>query len=129
MVAKRSRWRRADVGRAVRDMESADEVVRGDGVRALCPCHAGWEGFEGHVTEVMRALKDRSRGVRAQALHVLQDAARMQHVSEIDYYIEEAEARLRGKRASRFRPEECEREARRFEKVRPRRRRRTDDGA
>jgi hypothetical protein len=32
--------------RLVPNLQSPDEVVRGDAVRSLCPCHAGWEAFE-----------------------------------------------------------------------------------
>ena len=95
-----------DEGRYASRMCSPEEEERGDAVRSLCPCHVGWEVFEGHVGEVLHALKDRSRGVRAQALHVFEDAARMQHVSEIDFYVQEAEERLRRKGFSRFRPTE-----------------------
>lgn len=95
-----------DEGRYASRVCSPDEEERGDAVRSLCPCHVGWEVFEGHVGEVLHALKDRSHDVRAGALHVLSDAARMQHVSEIDYYVQEAEELLRRKRASHFRPGE-----------------------
>jgi hypothetical protein len=103
---------------------SPEEAERGDAVRSLCPCHVGWEVFEGHVVEVLHALKDRSRGVRAGALHVLGDAARMQHVGEIDYYVQEAEERLRRKRSSRFRPGENGDEEKKINRLRWRARRR-----
>ncbi len=113
MVAKRARWPAPDIERLLPDLQSPDDDARGEAVRALCPCHAGWEAFEEHVADVLRATRDRSRGVRAHALHVFEDAARMQHAAEFGYDLQEAEARLRRKRASRFRPEEGELEARR----------------
>ncbi|HEX8116203.1 MAG TPA: hypothetical protein VF521_02955, partial [Pyrinomonadaceae bacterium] len=80
-----------DEGRYASRMCSPEEEERGDAVRSLCPCQVGWGVFEDHVGEVLRALKDRSRGVRAHALHVLGDATRMHHAGEIDYYVAEAE--------------------------------------
>jgi len=124
MVAKRARWPAPDIERLIPDLQSPDDAARGEAVRALCPCHAGWEAFEGHVAEVLRAIRDRSRGVRAHALHVFEDAARMQHAEEFEYDIQEAEEMVRRKRASRFRPEESGLETMRREKIRRRRRRR-----
>jgi len=121
MVAKRSRWPKPDIERLLPDLQSADDVARGEAVRALCPCRAGWEAFEGHVSDVLRALRDRDRGVRAHALHVFEDAARMRHAEEAEYDIREAEEMARRKRASRFRPEEGRLEALRREKIRRRR--------
>ena len=102
---------------------SPEEGERGDAVRSLCPCQVGWEVFEGHVGEVLRALKDSSRGVRAGALHVLSDAARMQHAGEIDYYVREAEELLRRKRASHFRHGENGAEEKKIKRLRWRARR------
>ena len=95
-----------DEERLASGMRSPDADTRGDAVRSLCPCHAGWEVFEQHVGDVLKALRDSSRGVRAQALHVFEDAARMRHADELEYYIQAAEERVRRKRASRFRPGE-----------------------
>lgn len=95
-----------DDGRHALEVGSPDEEVRGDAVRSLCPCRAGWEVFEGHVGEVLRAFKDPSRAVRAHALHVFEDAARMRHAEEREYYLQCAEDVLTRKRPSRFRPGE-----------------------
>ena len=111
-----------DEGRYASRVCSPDEEERGDAVRGLCPCHAGWEAFESHVGDVLRALRDRSREVRAQALHVFGDAARMQHAAEAVYDAQEFEEMLRRKRASRFRPEEGRLAARRMSKLGRRRR-------
>ena len=102
---------------------SPEDGERGDAVRSLCPCHVGWEVFEGHVGEVLRALKDRSHDVRAGALHVLSDAAHMHHMGEIDYYVQEAEEHLRGKRASHFRSGENRAEEKKVKRLRWRARR------
>ena len=105
-------------------MRSPDAAVRGDAVRSLCPCHVGWEAFEHHVGDVLGAFRDSSRDVRAQALHVFEDAARMRHADELEYYVQAAEEKVRRKRASRFRPEENRLEMIQREKIRRRSRRR-----
>lgn len=117
-----------DEGLYASRMCSPGEDDRGDAVRSLCPCHVGWEVFQVHVGEVLRALKDRSRDVRAGALHVLSDAARMQHVSEIDYDTQEAEELLRGKRASHFRSGEKRAEGKKINRLRWRARRAKANG-
>ena len=107
-----------DSERLLRDVQSPDETVRGKAVCSLCPCHAGWAAFERHVSLVLKAIRDRSRPVRAQALHVFHDAARMRLKDELDDRLQEAEARVRGKRPSRFRPGERALTARRGDKIR-----------
>lgn len=102
MVTKRARWATPDIECLLRNLESPDEEVRGDAVRGLCPCHAGWDVFEQQVSVVLLSLKDRSREVRAQALHVLEDAARLQIAGDLRYYHVPGEERIGEKRA-RFR--------------------------
>ena len=123
MVKKRARWPAPDMERLLPDLQSPDEEVRGDAVRALCPCHVGWEVFEGHVGDVLRLLRDRSRGVRAQALHVFEDATRMQSAADLSYHLEAGEERIGEKRAAHFRSMEERLEARRNSRVRKRKRR------
>ena len=106
-----------DIGRVLADAQSADEEVRGKAVREFCPCHAGWETFERHVTVVSRLTRDASRAVRAHALHVFQDAAEMQSLGDPAHRLQLMEEMTRKKRASRFRPEEAEREERQKGKV------------
>ena len=72
-------------------------------VRYLCPCHAGWELFEQHVGVLNRLLKDPSDVVRRHALHVFEDAARMQSRGDLEYCVEAGEKKIGEKRASRFR--------------------------
>ena len=103
MVAKRSRWPVPEVESLLPDLRSPDEEARGEAVRAFCPCHAGWEAFESHVGEVMRMLRDPSRAVRAHALHVFEDAAKMRSAADLAYYQEDGEERIGEKRAQRFR--------------------------
>ena len=125
MVAKRSRWALTDVESRLPDLQSPDEEARGHGVRAFCPCHAGWEEFESHVVEVMRAMRDPNRAVRADALHVFHDAAKMHRAADLAYYEEEGEERIGEKRAQRFRSMAERLEARRESRMRRRKRRRS----
>lgn len=123
MVTKRSRWPVPEVERLLPDLRSPDEEARGEAVRALCPCHAGWEAFEAHVGDVLRMLRDPSRAVRAHALHVFQDAARMCSAADLGYYEEAGEERIGEKRAGRYRSVAERLEARRDARSRRRRRR------
>jgi len=113
MVLKRSRWPKPDIERAVADSEVSEEVLRGDAVRAFCPCRAGWSDFEQHINLVTRGLRDSSRIVRRNALHVFEDAVRMQLAEDLQYYIEDGEEKLGEKRASGYRSMEQRLEARR----------------
>ena len=124
MVLKRSRWPGHNAEKTVNDMQSPDEETRGRGVRGCCPCLAGWEGFELHVGEVLRAMRDPSRAVRAEALHVFQDAAKMHGEVELAYCEEDLKGRIGEKRAQGFRSMAERVEARRDKRERRRRRRR-----
>ena len=103
----------AEHERLLSELQSSDEAVRARAVRSLCPCHAGWELFEQHVPAVLRLEKDCSPAVRANALHVFEDAARMLSVGDPAYRLQTALEKTRGKRASRFRPEEKKRKPKR----------------
>jgi hypothetical protein len=116
MGKKQARWPTPDVRPLVNELQATDEVVRGNAVRGLCPCHVGWEVFEQHVDVLIRLLRDRSDVVRAHALHVFEDAVRMQSASDLQYYIEPGEERIGEKRACHFRPMEKRLEARRNRK-------------
>ena len=98
MVKKRDNSASSITERLDGDLQSPDEVVRGDAVRSLCPCQAGWEAFEQHVSVVFRSLRDRSHVVRAHALHVFEDAVRMQSAEELHYYLEPGEEKIGEKR-------------------------------
>lgn len=99
MVLKRARWAKPDIERAVIEAQVSDEVLRGSAVRAFCPCHAGWSAFEDHIDIVTRGLRDSSRIVRRNALHVFEDAARMQLAEDLQFCIEKGEEKLEEKRA------------------------------
>src|SRR5215204_2899183 len=123
MVAKRSRWAVPEVESFLPNLQSPDEEKRGGAVRGLCPCHAGWEAFEAHVGEVLRALRDPSRTVRAHALHVFDDATRMCSEADLGYYREDGEERIGEKRAAHFRSIEERLGARGNSRMRKRKRR------
>jgi hypothetical protein len=128
MVKKRSRWASPDIESHLPDVQSPDEVVRGDFARGLCPCHAGWELFEQHVSLAFRLLRDPSHVVRAQALHVFEDAAQMMLAEELRYHLEPGEEKI-GEKRCLYRSMEQRLEARRNNKIRKlQRRRRRDAG-
>lgn len=126
MGKKSARWARPDINDSLADLHVSDEVRRGDSVRALCPCHGRWEAFEQHITEVLHSLNDPSPVVRAQALHVFDEAARMQLAADLSDSLEPGETKLDDKRASaRFRSMQDRIEARRDRKLRKHKGRRT----
>ena len=118
MVLKRERWPKPDAKQIEAGLKVTDEVVRGDAVRGLCPCHAGWDLFEQHVGDVNRALRDPSRAVRRHALHVFDDAARMQSVADLQYSLEPGEEKIEETRGRYFRSMEERVQARRDRKIR-----------
>ena|SRR5689334_17589045 len=114
MVLKRARWAKPDIEAAVKNLDESDEVLRGNAVRAFCPCRAGWNAFEQHVDVVIRHLADPSRAVRKNALHVFEDAVRMQSREDLQYYVEDGEEKIGEKRAcARYRSMEERLQARR----------------
>ena len=117
MVKKRVSWVAPDIEHRLQDLQSPDEVVRGDVARALCPCHAGWEVFEQHVRLVFRLLRDPSHVVRAHALHVFEDAARMTLAEDLRYHLAVGEEKI-GEKRCRYRSMEERLEARRNRKIR-----------
>ena len=119
MVTKRARWAKPDLVQAVANLDVSDEVVRGSAVREFCPCRNGWDDFEEHVNLVIRRLRDPSRIVRRSALHVFEDAVRLQLLGDLQYYIEDGEENLGERRAcSRYRSMEQRLEARREKRSR-----------
>lgn len=122
MAKKRSRRVGPDIKRIVAGLQ-VSEWVDGHTVLSLCPCHAGWEVFEQNVSVVLRLIRNGSRVSRAHALHVFDDAARIQSMDELRYYLEPGEERIGEKRASsRFRSVQDRLEARRESMVRKRKR-------
>jgi len=117
MGKRAARWARPDIETILGNLNVSDEAVRGDAVRYLCPCHAGWELFEEHVGVLHRLLKDPSDVVRRHALHVFEDAARMQSRGDLEYCVEADEEKIGEKRTSCYRSMEQRFEARRARKI------------
>ena len=67
-----------DVNRIVADFKAPDEAARGKAVRQVCPCRMGWEVFQETMEDLSKMTKDPSPYVRAQALHVFEDAYGLQ---------------------------------------------------
>ena len=110
-----------DLERLLSDLQSPDETVRARAVRSLCPCHAGWERFEQLFSVVLGLTQDSSPAVRAHALHVYEDAVKIQSIEDFGHQLVTVEEKLRQKRASRFGYEEAEFEVKRSDMVKRRR--------
>ena len=123
MVLKRERWSKPDVKQIEADLQVTDQVVRRKAVGSLCPCLAGWDLFEDKVDVVIRSLRDPSRDVRRNALHVLEEAAVMQSREVLKNYLEAGEEKIGEKPFLHFRSMEQRLEAR-AKKKRERRKRR-----
>jgi hypothetical protein len=67
-----------DVNRILAKFKAPDEASRGKAVRQVCPCRMGWEVFQDTMEDLQRMTKDPSPYVRAQALHVFEDAYGLQ---------------------------------------------------
>src|SRR5712692_9653247 len=67
-----------DVNQIMADFKAPDEAARGKAVRQVCPCRMGWEIFQDTMEDLSKMTKDPSPYVRAQALHVFEDAYGMQ---------------------------------------------------
>jgi hypothetical protein len=61
-------------------LRSPDEQARVKALHAVCPCTAGFRLYEQFRGEVRRLQKDPSPRVRAIALHVEQDAGRLEEI-------------------------------------------------
>jgi uncharacterized membrane protein len=118
---RKKRCDAVDLERLLLDLQSPDEAVRAKAVRSLCPCHAGWEGFEQLFSVVSQLMQDTSPTVRAHALHVYQDAVKIQSIEDSAYRLETVEEELRQKRASRFGDKVAEFEVKRSGMVKRRR--------
>ena len=125
MGKRAARWARPDISEIVANLQVNDEVIRGDAVRSLCPCHAGWDLFEENVGTLLRMLRDPNHLVRRRALHVFEDAGHMQSTAEADYYLETRDKNIGEKRASsRYRSMAERLEAKRERQIKKRKGRR-----
>ena len=96
---KRAACVAVDPERLLSDLQSPDEAVRAKAVRSLCPCHAGWGAFEQLIGVVSRLTQDSSPAVRAHALHVYEDAVKIQSLEDSAHRLEAVEEALGRKRA------------------------------
>ena len=109
-----------ELERLLLDLQAPDETVRAKAVRSLCPCHAGWEMFEQLFSVVSQLTQDSSPAVRAHALHVYEDAVKIQSIEDSAHRLEAIEEELRQKRATQFGDAEAKFEVKRSGTVRRR---------
>jgi hypothetical protein len=72
-----------DLDAVLAGLQSPDEQARITTLHAVCPCAAGFQLYEQLRGEVMQLQKDPSPRVRATALHVEQDAGRIEEIEAI----------------------------------------------
>ena len=68
-----------DLERALTNLRAADEAARAQAARELCPCRTGWNVFEQNLDTLRSMTKDPSPLVRANALHVFDDAFELEN--------------------------------------------------
>jgi hypothetical protein len=68
----------ADIARLLAEMQSPDEGTRAQAVRQVCPCRLPWEAFGQLRKAAQRLQHDPSPLVRAQALHIEEDARELE---------------------------------------------------
>ena len=105
-----------DAESLLQHIKSSDEQIRAKAVRSLCPCHVGWQTFEQHLSVVLLLTHDPSPIVRANALHVFEDAGEMEGEGITTHPSMATNEMVRAKRASRFRSDPEELSARRWDK-------------
>jgi hypothetical protein len=82
MAKRRDRPRRApDPAALLARLRSPDEQTRIKALHGVCPCASGFQAYERLRGEVKRLQKDPSPRVRAIALHVEQDACRIEKIA------------------------------------------------
>jgi hypothetical protein len=83
----------ADVERILAGLRSEDELTRAHAVREICPCRMPWEVFD-RLRKAARLLrKDPSPMVRANALHVEEDAREVASLEALAERLQEWEER------------------------------------
>lgn len=79
------------IARLLAEMESPDERVRAQAVRQVCPCHVPWEVFYQLRPVAKRLQQDPSPLVRANALHIEEDAREIAALEALQEWHEEWE--------------------------------------
>jgi hypothetical protein len=84
----------ADIARLLAEMQSPDEDTRAQAVRQVCPCRMPWEVFGQLRKAAQRLQHDPSPLVRAQALHVEEDARELEALEVLRERLAECDERL-----------------------------------
>jgi len=95
-LAKVERYRaqpvgEADVERILFEMRSEDEITRANAVRQTCPCRMPWEVFDRLRKAAKPLQRDPSPLVRANALHVEEDAGMVASLESLAERVRERE--------------------------------------
>jgi hypothetical protein len=91
----------ADLARLLAEMQSPDELARAQAVRQVCPCRLPWDVFRQVRKAAQRLRHDPSALVRANALHVEEDAREIEALEALREQVAEREVdlkRVRGRR-------------------------------
>src|SRR5581483_4140037 len=92
MGRRHRRQSQPDLAAVLSGLRSPDEQARVKALHAVCPCAAGYQLYEQLRVEVRRLQKDPSPRVRAVALHVEEDAGRIEEIeATLDQASERAE--------------------------------------
>ena len=92
MGRRHRRQPQPDLAAVLSGLRSPDEQARVKALHAVCPCAAGYQLYEQLRVEVRRLQKDPSPRVRAVALHVEEDAGRIEEIeATLDQASERAE--------------------------------------
>ena len=81
----------ADIERILAEMGSEDEVTRANAVRQICPCRMPWEVFDRLRKAAKPLQKDPSPLVRANALHIEEDAREVASLESLSERLQEWE--------------------------------------
>ena len=81
----------ADVERILTDLQSEDEVTRANAVRQICPCRMPWEVFDRLRKAAKPLQKDPSPLVRANDLHIEEDAREVASLEALHERLQERE--------------------------------------
>jgi hypothetical protein len=81
----------ASIERILADLQSEDEATRANAVRQLCPCRMPWELFDRLRKAAKPLQKDPSPLVRANALHIEEDAREVASLEALSERLQERE--------------------------------------
>jgi hypothetical protein len=81
----------ADIEHILANMQSEDEATRANAVRQICPCRMPWEVFDRLRKAAKPLQKDPSPPVRANALHIEEDAREVASLEALSERLQERE--------------------------------------